>query len=62
MKVLLCIAAVLACSALTGCESDLPPDRNSAGRFQRGISGGGQLVQPDYSDDPIIRESTRLGY
>ena len=62
MKALLCLVAALTCFLLNGCESELPPDQTSAGRFQRGFSGGGRLVQPDYSEDPIIRESTRVGY
>jgi hypothetical protein len=46
---------------LTGCESDLPPSRETANKLERGITGGGELYQPDRSNDPIIRETTRVG-
>ena len=49
---------------LAGCESDMPPNPNSTNgvnKFERGISGKGTLSEPDRSDDPIIRENTRVG-
>ena len=49
---------------LTGCESDVPPsasDNNGAEKLKRGIQGQGSLVQPDRSEDPLIREQTRVG-
>lgn len=49
---------------LTGCESDVPPsasDSNGADKLKRGATGQGTLVQPDRSDDPLIREQTRHG-
>ncbi|MCE9610745.1 MAG: hypothetical protein K8R23_11175 [Chthoniobacter sp.] len=64
--------AILASIVLTGagllfsgCETDVPPDRNrpnAAEKFQRGVLGEGQLTQPDRSGDPLIRENTRVGY
>ena len=50
---------------LTGCESDLPPSDSSdtgAEKLRRGVTGQGTIVQPDRSDDPLIREQTRHGY
>ena len=44
--------------SLAGCESDVPPAR----KVERGLTGQGALVQPDRSEDPIIRENTRVGY
>ena len=49
---------------LTGCESDVPPsasDTTGAEKLKRGVSGQGALVQPDRSDDPLIREQSRVG-
>ena len=43
---------------MVGCESDVPPSR----KVERGLTGQGALVQPDRSEDPIIRENTRVGY
>ena len=48
--------------AFTGCESDLPPDSSVKRRFERGVVGEGTLVQPDRSEDPLIKENTRVGY
>jgi hypothetical protein len=48
-----------------GCESDVPPsatDQSGADKFRRGVSGQGTIVQPDRSEDPLIREQTRVGY
>ena len=50
---------------LTGCESDVPPsasDSNGAEKLKRGVTGQGTLVQPDRSEDPLIREQSRVGY
>jgi len=44
-----------------GCESDMPPNQNGVNKIERGISGKGTLTQPDKSDDPTIRETTRTG-
>ena len=44
--------------SVVGCESDVPPSR----KVERGLTGQGALVQPDRSEDPIIRENTRVGY
>ena len=49
----------------TGCESDVPPnasDNNGAEKLKRGATGQGTLVQPDRSEDPLIREQSRVGY
>ena len=56
---ILCAAAGL---ALTGCESDMPPNPNPTNPIQRGLRGEGQLTQPDHSNDPVIREETRSSY
>lgn len=48
--------------AFVGCESDMPPDQNVPNKIERGISGKGSLTQPDKSEDPIIKENTRVGY
>ncbi len=43
----------------SGCESDVPPDPAAK---RGGPAGRGSIVQPDKSEDPVIRESTRVGY
>ena len=47
--------------ALTGCETDVPPSKEAANKLQRGITGQGEVYQPDRSNDPIIRETSRVG-
>ena len=50
---------------LTGCESEVPPsasDSNGAEKLKRGVTGQGTLTQPDRTEDPLIRETTRVGY
>jgi len=54
---ILCAASLL----LGACESDMPPRSTAENPLQRGLRGEGQLTQPDRSDDPIIRETTRTG-
>ena len=49
------------CLAFVGCETDMPPSQNGVNKIERGISGKGSLTEPDKSDDPIIKENTRLG-
>jgi hypothetical protein len=44
------------------CESDVPPDRTAPRKFQNGPLIDGTLSQPDRSEDPVIRENTRVGY
>jgi hypothetical protein len=39
----------------------MPPPSAADNPIQRGLRGEGQLTQPDKSDDPIIRETTRTG-
>ena len=51
------------CLAFVGCESDVPPGASNVGRrFERGVVGQGTLTQPDRSEDPLIKENTRVGY
>lgn len=62
MKALLSTIMLLAaCIAFAGCETDLPPSEEVPNKLQRGITGQGSLTQPDRSDDPLIRENTRVG-
>ncbi len=49
----------------TGCENDVPPgasDNTGAEKLKRGVTGQGTIVQPDRSEDPLIREQSRVGY
>ena len=58
------LLAVL-CFSLAGCETDVPPaptDATGPEKLRRGITGQGALVQPDRSEDPLIREQSRVGY
>ena len=57
--ILLMAGAIL---ALAACESDVPPRSHDESAIERGIHGKGHLSQPDRSDDPLIRENTRVGY
>ena len=66
MKAILALF-VLAVAGLTfsGCETDVPRDTtkpNPGEKFQRGVTGHGSLSQPDRSEDPLIRENTRVGF
>jgi len=45
--------------SFTACESDVPPNPKVK---RAGPMGSGALVQPDNSEDPLIRENTRVGY
>ncbi len=56
------IVLVGACVALSACESDVPPAREATRKLERGITGGGTVYQPDRSNDPVIREQSRVGY
>jgi hypothetical protein len=48
---------------LQGCENDLPPQPSQVpGKLERGVTGQGTLYQPDRSSDPIINETSRVGY
>ena len=56
---------VIATLVLSGCESDVPPsgaDEAAGEKLKRGVTGQGTIVQPDRSEDPVIREQTRVGY
>jgi hypothetical protein len=46
---------------LAGCESDVPPAQDAGHKLERGLTGQGRLVQPDRSNDPMIREQSRVG-
>ena len=59
MKAFLVPTFIAAGLALAGCESDMPPPARTDNALQRGLRGEGQLVQPDRSGDPIIRETAR---
>ncbi len=54
-SILLTLAGLL----FSGCESDVPPD--PAVKIG-GPTGRGSILQPDKSEDPVIRENTRVGY
>ncbi|MEO7317736.1 MAG: hypothetical protein ABIZ56_01975 [Chthoniobacteraceae bacterium] len=59
------LATLLLASAslvFVGCESELPPTSDVGNRFQRGVTGQGTLTQPDKTEDPLIKENTRVGY
>lgn len=59
MKAILAsILLALACVTFSACESDVPPDPEVK---RNGPIGTGALVQPDKSEDPVIREETRVG-
>ena len=47
--------------AVAGCEADLPPNKRPGAALERGFTGQGTLSQPDNSEDPVIRESSRVG-
>ena len=62
MKAIFCFfAAASVWLCLTACESDVPPAQDAGNKLERGLTGGGTLVQPDRSNDPIIREQSRVG-
>ena len=55
--------AVLIHCALTGCESDMPPEPSAvSNKLERGITGQGTLYQPDRGNDPYVRDTDRVGY
>ncbi len=58
------LASIVAGSALCGligCESDVPPAQEAGNKLERGLTGQGTIYQPDRSNDPIIREQSRVG-
>ena len=59
--ILFFIAAAGLIVALTACESDVPPAEDATNKLERGLTGQGTLVEPDRSNDPIIREQSRVG-
>ena len=65
MKFLFAAFMLLAAGLVfSGCESDVPPanDTTGAEKLRRGVTGQGAIVQPDRSEDPLIREQSRVGY
>jgi len=58
----LLLLILAACLALGACESDVPPAPGAGGKLERGLTGRGTVYQPDRSNDPIIREQSRVGY
>lgn len=62
MKALIALVLLAGVSlALVGCETELPPGEVAAKKLERGLTGQGTVYQPDKSNDPIIREETRVG-
>jgi hypothetical protein len=55
-------ALILIALGFAGCESDVPPAEDAANKLERGLTGHGTVYQPDRSNDPIIREQSRVGY
>lgn len=64
MKVPLMLLGVCAAALfLPACENDLPPAPSQVpSKLERGVTGQGTLYQPDRSNDPMIREESRVGY
>ena len=56
------LASVLIVLGCVGCESDVPPAHDAANKLERGLTGHGTVYQPDRSNDPMIREQSRVGY
>ncbi len=61
MKLLFTILCATSGLFLAGCESDVAPGSEVPGKLERGIRGQGTLYQPDRSNDPEIREESRVG-
>lgn len=62
-----CAALLLLIASLlvTGCETDVAPaptQESGTEKLRRGLTGQGAIVQPDRSEDPLIREESRVGY
>ena len=56
------VVAAGAVLAFASCESDVPPAQEAGNKLERGLTGRGTVYQPDRSNDPIIREQSRVGY
>jgi hypothetical protein len=56
------LASILIVFGCVGCESDVPPAEEAGNKLERGLTGRGTVYQPDRSNDPIIREQSRVGY
>jgi len=61
MKLTLTLLCASAGLFFAGCESDVAPGSEVPEKFERGIRGQGTLYQPDRSNDPEIREESRVG-
>jgi hypothetical protein len=57
-----CFFCALFCAALPACHREDSPAQRVAAKLQRGLTGDGTLYQPDHSNDPIVRETFRVGY
>ena len=56
MKAFVLILLVTGAFALTGCESDMPPDTHRENPLQRGMKGEGKLVPLDESGGTFDRD------
>jgi hypothetical protein len=60
--ILACCFCALFCAALPACHREDSPAQRVATKLQRGFTGDGTLYQPDHSNDPIVRETFRVGH
>ncbi len=57
-----CFFCALFSAALAACQRADSPGQRLAAKLHRGITGDGTLYQPDHSNDPIVRETFRVGH
>jgi hypothetical protein len=57
-----CCFCALFCAVLPACHREDSPAQRVAAKLQRGLTGDGTLYQPDHSNDPIVRETFRVGH
>jgi hypothetical protein len=57
-----CFFCAVFCAALSACHREDSPAQRVAAKLQRGLRGDGTLYQPDHSNDPIVRETSRVGH
>jgi hypothetical protein len=62
MKAFALLLLAAASFALSGCETDMPPDAHRENPIQRGIRGDGTVTERDFSNDPYVREESRQSY
>jgi hypothetical protein len=62
MKAIALLVLAAAAFALSGCETDMPPEPNRENPIQRGIRGDGTVRERDFSNDPYVREDSRSSY